>query len=264
MSGRAYILGAGHGQTLEYILKGKYENMLLFSFNASNQGGNIWSTEIGILDINEVDFRDGRISYEDCKRFTDLEYANDNAVSNGTSVIRADAALSTDQSTILIWMRDDGGFDRFSGYDFNEFCLQLYNSSSNTVSFKNNAAMKNACKFSFMGQAARMVEVPTSFQGIELSNSSSSVYSIYTVSGNEYSKDDEKKKTNKIYRFNSNGVLKKAGEIVHSYFNPTITYEIEGVKISGNNLLFGFVRSGTGVDKRKPLIMHIPKSVLQS
>ena len=122
--------------------------------------------------------------------------------------------------------------------------------------------MKEACKFCFTADTSRMLGVPTSFQGIELSNESNGVYSIYVVSGNENSAESQKA-TNRIYRITSNGVLKKAGRFIHPYFNPGVKYEIEGVKISGDNLLFGLVRAGTGVNKKNPFIMKIPKSTMQ-
>lgn len=261
--GRVTVNNAGHGQTLEYISKGDFSGSLLISLNANKVGDEYWSKEIGIARLSQLKFsnENSECNYDSFKRFTDLEYANKNGISNGTSVIRADAALSTDQSTILIWTRDNGGFDTFTAYDFNVFCSQLNNSGSDVVSFKNNSAMKNACKFSFMGQVSRMVEVPKSFQGIELSNISGGLYSIYLVSGSEYS-DDSKNTVNRIYRLNSNGVLKNAGKLLHSSFNPSVKYEIEGVKISGDNLLFGLTPGGTGADKTKPYIMKISKSFL--
>ncbi len=132
-----------------------------------------------------------------------MDYANDAGVTNHTQIVRADAALSTDQSTILIWTRNEIGLDMFTGYDFYTFCSELLNSASNTVSFKNNKYMKEACKFCFTAQTSRILGVPTSFQGIELSNEGNGVYSIYVVSGNE--KDNG---SNRIYRLNSNGILK--------------------------------------------------------
>ena len=248
------ITKAGHGQTLEYITKLPFTNSLLFSFNS--EGGD-WSTEIGILDLSKFN----TTPVCDCsafKRFIDLDYANDAGVTNHAQIVRADAALSTDQSTILIWTRNEIGLDMFTGYDFYTFCSELLNSASNTVSFKNNKYMKEACKFCFTAQTSRILGVPTSFQGIELSNEGNGVYSIYVVSGNE--KDNG---SNRIYRLNSNGILKKAGKITHPNLDPATDYEIEGIKISGNNLLFGLVPSGTSVYKKNPFIMKISKSILQ-
>lgn len=250
------VNNAGHGQTLEYITKGPAINSLLFSFHSLNG----WSTEIGLLDLSKFNTTSSCDSSE-FKRFVDLEYATSLNVSAATSITRADAALSSDQSTILIWTRSKER-DTFTGYDFYTFCSELSNSASNTVSFKNNKYMKEACKFCFTADTSRMLGVPTSFQGIELSNESNGVYSIYVVSGNENSAESQKA-TNRIYRITSNGVLKKAGRFIHPYFNPGVKYEIEGVKISGDNLLFGLVRTGTGVNKKNPFIMKIPKSTMQ-
>lgn len=265
--GRITITNAGHGQTLEYISKGDFADSLLFSLNARQDGNNIWSTEIGIVELSKLKFSDtnSNCNYDIFKRFTDLQCANDSGISNNTRIIRADAALSTDQSTILIWTRNDAGIDLFTGYNFSVFCSQLKNSSTNTVSFMNNNTMKNACKFCFAADTSRILSVPNSFQGIELSNENNGVHSIYIVSGNENPKEklEVPSKTNRIYRINSNGTLKKAGKIIHPYFNPGTKYEIEGVKISGDNILFGYVPSGDDVNKTTPYIMKISKSIMQ-
>lgn len=251
------VKNAGHGQTLEYITRGPFYGSLLFSFNSNKDANdNIWSTEIGILAFGPD------ITSPYIKKFTDLDCANESGTTNYAHIVRADAALSTDQSTILIWTRNDIGLDMFTGYDFYTFCSELANSGSDTVSFKNNKYMKEACKFCFAAQTSRILGVPTSFQGIELSNESNDVYSIYVVSGTENDNTNTNAK-NRIYRFTSNGVLKKAGKIIHDNFNSNVKYEIEGVKISGDNLLFGFVPAGTGVDKKHPFIMKISKSILQ-
>ena len=228
--GGVEINNAGHGQTLEYISKGSYVGSLLFSFNAfEDVNNNVWSTEIGILDLSKVDFEKENASYNYSifKRFTDFEYATASGNSSG-ALLRVDAALSTDQSTILIWKRGVSVYNEFIGYDFSTFCSELKNATTNTVSFKNNETMKKACKFYFTDE--NIDGLPTSFQGIELSNVSNGIYSIYTASGNENNT------TNRIYRLNSSGLLKKAGKIVHHYFNPGVQYEIEGIKISGDNL----------------------------
>lgn len=264
--GKVLIQNAGHGQTLEYITKGDFAGSLLFSFSSvKDDNGNNWSTEIGILELPRVEFTESGRIYNSAmfRKFTDLDYANEAGTTNHAKIIRADAALSTDQSVILIWTRSEIGLDMFTGYDFNVFCSELAASSS-TVSFKNNNNMKNACKFCFAAQTSRISDVPTSIQGIEVSSASNGGYSIYIASGTE--KNDG---TNRIYRLNSKGEVKKAVKIIHPYFNPGLFYEIEGVKISGDNLLFGLVRtkeSGTDtkkIDKTKPFIMKTLKSVLQ-
>lgn len=248
------VTDAGHGQTLEYIKNGDFAGSLLFSFNANSDN---WSTEIGILDMEKFNAT-SICDYSKFKRFTDLNYANTLGDTNPPKVIRADAALSTNQSTIIIWTRDEYGLDVYAGYDFDVFCSELKKSTSNTVSFKNNSTMAAKCQFCFIAEPTRVsIEVPKSFQGIELSNKSNGVHSIYIVSGNESNG------SNRIYRLTSSGIMKKAIKIIHPYFNPSIKYEIEGVKISGDNLLFGLVRAGSDADKKKPFIMKTLKSTFQ-
>lgn len=250
-----WLEDAGHGQTLEvYTYDG--ETYLLVSLKEYLDGDNVWSIQIGRVKYTPCT-QSNAIKYTDCKRFVQLTYANEDNISFGT-IKRVDAAISSDNSTILIWKRNIDNNNEMTGYDFNAFNEALSNAESNYVSFKNNATMQSNVEFSFNDEGV-VNSIPSSVQGVELSNEKNGLHSIYISSG------DEKNGDIKIYRFNSNGTKKAEKKITHTDFMNENLLEIEGIHIVGNTLQFLLVNStisGQAVNKQKQYIMNIDKQFL--
>lgn len=227
------LVGVGHGQTLDmYTYGGKTYFLVSCGSYHPEDSDYIWSTQIGRIcyKANTV------LNNTDIKRLTYLNYANKANTSFG-AVKRVDAALSTNKKQLLIWKRSQNGKNQFSVYDFSTINRLLSSSSGNTVSFKNNATLKNACTCSFDNPS----NMPPSFQGVELSDIADGLHSIYIASGNE-----KEHKANTLTRFNSKGVFRTKvtiddtgvwGIYNRGYINNT-TAEIEGVKIAGDKLQF--------------------------
>lgn len=186
------------------------------------------------------------------KRFTYLAYANKSAESFGY-LLRMDAALSSDKKTLLIWKRGNGN-QEFSGFDFDTFNAVLSASKSNTVSFKGNAKMKKACTFSFNDKNKKL-GIPTSVQGLEISDKSNGLHSIYICSGTENNIGGKLS----ISRFNSAGVKKSTICVSHKLGK---NMEIEGIHISGDNLQIGLCSTRSG-EKSTQYIFAVPKSKLK-
>ncbi|MBO4921118.1 MAG: hypothetical protein J5372_04310 [Lachnospiraceae bacterium] len=233
----------GHGETLE---KYTYNNNTYFwiSCGASqiSEADRVWSVQMGRIQyvgysMTALKNQSNLIDNTQIKRLVDLSYSNSNATSFGT-MRRSNSAISSDGQYLLIWKRSTSGTNQFSIYDFSTINSQLSSAIGNTVSFYGNNVLKNACTTSYnqSGMAA-------SVQGIDLSNISGGLHSIYQSSGNE---NDPDSGVNKIHRFNSAGVHKKEVTIddtgLWTAYNQSATHnaiaEIEGMKISGSYLLF--------------------------
>lgn len=241
------LISVGHGQTLEmYTYKG--ETFFLFACGENKAGSTYWSTQIGRIQYKA----NTKLKNKDIKRFTYLAYSNKSAESFG-ALHRMDAALSSDKKTLLIW-KHNGKKQQFSGFDFDTFNAVLSASKSNTVSFKGNAKMKNACTFTF-DDKSKNLGLPGSVQGLEISNKSDGLHSLYICSGTENIDGDRLS----ISRFNSAGVKKSKVYISHKFGKYM---EIEGIHISGDNLQIGLCSTKNG-DKSTQYIFTIPKSKLK-
>ena len=249
------LRNVGHGQTLDMYTYGGTTYFLISCGAAkADNGDTIWSTQIGRITYQANTVLDN----SSIKRLTYLNYSNKNNTSFGATR-RVDAALSSDKTKLLIWKRSQSGSNQFSVYDFAAINQQLSASSGNTVSFQNNATLKNACKFTINNPT----NMPTSVQGVELSNLADGIHSIYVASGNE-----AKGQALTITRFNTNGNFKKQVTIVDTgvwgiynrgeYSNALA--EIEGVKIAGESLQF--VLRDTD-NKNRQVIAYIDKSLLK-
>lgn len=169
------LRNVGDGQTLDMYTYGG-TTYFLVSCGAKADSDNIWSTEIGRITYcpNTV------LENSDIERLTDLTYSNDENVSFG-EISRVEAALSTDNTKLLLWKCSQSGSNQFSVYDFDVINQQLSSSADNAVSFQNNTALKNACD----ATVTDPVNMPTRIQGVELSDAVDGVHSIYITSGNE-------------------------------------------------------------------------------
>ena len=256
--------GAGHGQSLEvynHTYNGVTHTYLLVSCGYYRPSGETyyWSTQIGRIEFEENSVK----SNSELKRLTYLNYSNKTATSFGATK-RIDFALSSDKNYLLIWKRSQANVDEFSGYRFNTINACFDATSATSISFKSNTQLKNACTFTFQEPQ----NMPSSMQGLELSNLSNNLHSIYITSGNESS--SESGFSNYIYRFNSAGVYKATVKIndtgLWSAYNSSNTYnavaEIEGCKISGDNLQF-VLRDTNSSHGQYQIIASLNKSWLQ-
>ena len=105
--------------------------------------------------------------------------------------------------------------------------------------------------------------LPTSFQGVELSDvGSNNLRSIYIASG-----DESNGKSNKLYRYNTAGEYKNAKVIddtgVWTYYGSSslnLSCEMESVRLNGNYLMF--VLADTAGNKYRQVIAKVAKSNL--
>ncbi len=220
------------------------------------------------------------VKFTELKRFSGLEYANWYGYKDKDSfgkMQRTDAAVSADNSTILIWKRNWAGENEFSGFDFNRFNDILDGKvcgKYTSFNFKNISPQTAGLKFSFCDKNNQNLGIPNSIQGLEISNKGSNgLYSIYISSGNEgLNKGKEHDHDNVIYRFNSAGAYRSKKTIKRGNVSSA-PMEIEGIHImSGGRLSFLLVESMyennkprklEDVDKTEQYIMSINKDYLK-
>ncbi len=226
------LQNVGSGQTLDMYTYGGATYFLVSCGAKTDDSGNVWSTEIGRITYQP----DTVLDSSHITRLTDLNYSNKENTSFGETS-RVEAALSSDNTKLLIWKCSQNGSNQFSVYDFAAVNQELSASTGNTVSFQNNTVLKNACDSVFTDP----VNMPTRVQGVELSDAVNGVHSIYISSGNE--KEDIPLM---ITRYDTNGNLKKQVIVDDSgvwgiynrgqYTNEIA--EIKSVKLAGDKLQF--------------------------
>lgn len=225
------LQNVGSGQTLDmYTYEGATYFLVSCGAKADNSG-NTWSTELGRITYQP----DTVLDSSDITRLTELNYSNKENTSFGETS-RVEAALSSDNSKLLIWKCSQSGSNQFSVYDFAAINQQLSASAANTVSFQNNTVLKNACDSTFTDP----VNMPTRVQGVELSDAVNGVHSIYISSGNE-AEDIPMM----ITRYDSNGNLMKQVIVDDSgvwgiynrgqYTNEIA--EIKSIKLDGDKMI---------------------------
>ena len=263
----------GHGQTLEkYTYNGN--NYFLISCGLYQSGQNQWSVQLGRISysgytVEQLKYESNVVDNVDIKRLIDLSYSNDTGEYFG-AMRRMDAAIVTENSNsyLLIWKRCETSSgvkeNQFSVYNFDTVNYILSSSPGTVVSFWGNPSLRNACDIVFNNPS----QLPTSVQGVEISQRSNNKHSIYLSSGNESSS------SNKIYRYegtvgSSTGTYKKKvviddtgvwGLYGSQYENINLTAEIESVKISGNYLRFVLV--DTASDAQRQVLSQIAISEL--
>lgn len=238
------ITGAGHAQTLEqYTYEGT--TYLLVTLGNIEIDGNYWSKQLGRVEYTP----NKEIKSTDLKRYTYLAYANPSQNSFGATK-RVDAALSNDKSEIVIWKKNTNNKIEITGYNFSDFNYELSKSKTNDVTLKNNVTLR--CTFWFSNKDDSTIDFPDSFQGIELSNKSNGLNTIYIAGGNENPNVDGKAMM--IASYTSNGDLKKSIGILHSCL-PGLK-EIEGIHLNGNQLNIGLVPTAT-TDKNTQHIVQL-------
>ena len=251
------LRGVGHGQTLDMYTYGGVTYLLIscgsYQYTTDSGATAYWSTQIGRIQYSANTV----VSNSNIKRLIDLNYSNDTNTSF-SGVKRVDAALSSDKTKLLIWKRNQNDENQFSVYDFSVINQQLSSAPGYTVSFQNNTTLQNACSATVTNPSY----MPGSVQGVELSNASGGVHAMYVSSGNE-----AKSQNLRIVKFHSTGNYVDHVNIqdtgVWTLYGLSSSYnavaEIEGIKISGNDLQFVLVNTG---NKSQQVIAYIPKSSL--
>lgn len=262
----------GHGQTIEKYQYGGNTYFLISCGSYQPSGSQkYWSVQIGRISYtghtyNQLKYESNVVNNSDITRLVDLKYSNNNGT-NLSSLTRLDAALSSSGDSLLIWkygkklnsQNQEEDIYQFSVYDFSAINQALSNAPNNTVSFLNNSALANACSVTFQNPS----NLPTSFQGVELSDvGSNNLRSIYIASG-----DESNGKSNKLYRYNTAGEYKNAKVIddtgVWTYYGSSslnLSCEMESVRLNGNYLMF--VLSDTTGNKYRQVIAKVAKSNL--
>lgn len=239
----------GHGQTLEWF---EHKNKPFFwvTCKANTAYDKRWGTQIGRLE-----YQAGKtVDYTSITRFSHLSYANKSGKSFG-SAKRVDAALSSDKSKILFWVKDTDNEIQYSYYNtakLNAALDKKVSATSRYVPCTDNA-VKSACYDSFRQSGNNRVLPHGSCQGLEFSDA----LSIYIAGGAAGDTPQIAKMTGS----GSNFKFSYLAEIKHKKFNKTET-EIEGLQLKGDNVYFGISDKSKG-NPNPACIYSIPKSIFK-
>lgn len=224
---RMLLQNFGHGQTLEWFEhKGKPYFWVTCKANTVYKT-KYWGTQIGRLEYKA----NQTIDYTSITRFSHLSYANKSGKSFG-SVKRVDAALSSDKSKLLFWVKDTDNEIQYSYYNaakLNAALDKKVSASSKYIPCTDNV-VKSACYGSFRQSGSSRALPHGSCQGVEFSDATS----IYVAGG---AKGD----TPQIAKMTGSGSTYKysyLAEANHKSFNKTKT-ETEGLQLKGNDIYFG-------------------------
>lgn len=243
------LKGFGHTQTLEWF---EHNGQAYFwvGCKKNDDYDRLWAMQIG-----RIKYEAGAVieSYTDIVRFSNLNCVNKKASAYGY-VKRAEAALSSDRSTMAIWMMNTSGNVQISWYNtttLNSVLDAKENASSKHVSFEGNTTLKNACQGSFTQTAGNTTMPNGSCQGIEFSDGNA----LYMIGGSK----GEKPKISKIICYNGRYTYTSLVTISNSIFNGTQT-EPEGIQLKGDYVYFG-IADHADKDTKQQYIYSIPKSV---
>ena len=234
----------GHTQTLEYYTHN--ENAYFWvGCNANDLYDKKWAKQLGRIKY----VANSSVSYTSIYRFSSLSYANENGTSFGT-IKRADAALSSDGTTLLLWVQDTTGEIQYSSYDaeeLNDILDDLVQAGGQKYISFSNDDVAEACFGSFRQSGDNRVLPNGSCQGVEINDADS----IFIIGGNT----GETPKMAKLIGSGSSYSNSYLATISNNSFNTQT--ETEGIQLKGNYIYFGISDHNTGADK----IYSIPKSV---
>ncbi len=234
------LINFGHSQTLEAF---DYGNTSYFwiACKASTDTTHYWSTQVGRLE-----YKPGTtVDYTAIKRLSALAKANKDGKANGT-VKRADAALSSNKSILLIWSKNTDNVMQFTFYNAAKVNAALSSSSSKYVNC-DAAAIKNACISSFTMKNKFLIN--GSCQGLEVSDAKS----IYMASGGV-------EDTKWIFKLNSTGGIIGKAYIKNTNLSGQTKTEIEGLQLKGDDVYFGLCNHNEKGSGRQ-YIYSVPKGV---
>ncbi len=241
------IENGGHGSTLELSHKNGSDVYFLIATNSNIVNNTVYSNQLGIIKYEAG----ATIKNANIKRIKGIKYANTSGKEFCSAINSAVGALTPDKNKILIYARATG-IVQYSLYDYADFKNSL---STSPATFQNNTKLK--CNYSCTQSGSSIVLPNGQFQGIDISNLKSNIYSIYIASGNQkigndliISKMD--------YNINTKTLVYKKS--VHiSLFQGAFTdkYEMEGIHlINDSEIYIGLV----GNDKKQAYICSIKTS----
>lgn len=221
-------------------------------------------------------------NYTQITRFSNLNCANRTATSFG-SVYRVDAALSSDNSKVLLAVRsyefigdlnstsDVNNIEKYRSKDlqYSYYDSETLNealddieedTTTNHVSFKNNITLKNACEFSCVQQRGNLMLPQGSCQGVEFTNAQS----IYIAGNRSVSGADSGSSIGtdpqiaKLTKSNNTYIYSSCVDIVGIPFRA----EIEGLQIRNSKLYFIITKYPDLDGDGRPIhsVYSIPKS----
>ncbi len=235
------LIGFGHSQSLEYV-ETKTGNVYFVSACKEKAYSNpiaMWSTQIGRFYYSAGT----TINYSSIPRLSYINYANKNREKyNNAEVKRVDCALSSDRTTLYIWMKNENGNIQYSFYDMDEL-NDLFDNVDDTT--QSNTVASTDCKVARTGTAfvggcyqssANRILPNDSFQGCELSDGKS----IYISGGKKDQVPEMAKITGSIDNSKSyNYTYSKRVSISINKPSGVVGAEIEGIQLKGDYVFFG-------------------------
>ena len=230
---RMTMNNCGHGQSLDFYTYGGKEYLLMGCKSETTTTYN-WSHQMARFQYEAGKSYD----YTDLNRLSYMNYANKSASRLGTTKRVAGAVNG---SYMIFRIQTDEGTVTYSAYNTSKLNALLDASESVRM---DSADAKAACSFSFTQSGSNIIRPNDSFQGIDMSSTSS----IYLSGG----ADGE---TPQIARMNSSGSYLKLIKVTN-----VGSLEIEGVQCKRGNVYFTIV-PGTTADLKKNShkIYYIPE-----
>ncbi len=219
----------GHGQSLEWF-EHNNEAYFMVACKANSAYQSRWALQVGRIQYSPG----ANVDYTDIPRLSNINRANGTGTMHGSSK-RVDAALSSDKSKLIIWMKNTDNEIQYSIYNMNTLnglFDQKENQNSKYIEC-NSSSVKNAC-LGFFRQTtdATKVQPNDSFQGIELADGGS----IYISGG----KSGDSPKIAKMTGSGSSYNYTYCMTITHNDFNHQSSggTEIEGIQLKGDYVYF--------------------------
>ncbi len=280
-----------HGQTFEqFIYKKDGKEYYLLAGNAEKpdpKKKNAFATEILFMDSllfdarimngSALDFDDWKSDKTLFRRLKGLSYANFDAKRNGT-VKRADAAVSSDSSTLAIWTKMNGGKTQLSLYNLQKVSKLFFTKTQNKNPNKTKKTykyalsfgglfkkkLKKACYATYTAKVSsdlnHVLQPGGSFQSMDVEKVGST-WKVYITSGNE-----NKGQTLQISSITLEKGKNKVSEKKISHINFDSSKfkkaELEGCHVMGDNLEFLVAPAGT-VSKKEQYLYYTPRNTLE-
>ncbi len=278
------MMGFGHGQTFEqFHYKGKEQYLLSGNPDDSEKH---FSRDIVMMSpekfksIAEMRNESGEpinTSYKKLwektpkpyKKLIKANYANRSAKKAGR-LTRVDAAITSDNSTLVVWSKMKSAKVQLSLYDMKKICKKLYTKNKkgnykNSISF---ADLKKACYASrtveMKDKLSDAIQPGGSFQSVDVEKDKNGTWNVYITSGNEAKNKTLyiscitlKKGDNNKVKYN----IVKVNPIIDGY---TGKRELEGCHVVGSKLNFLVTPSGTGVSKKLQYICSVPLNKIKN
>ncbi|SKA72500.1 hypothetical protein SAMN02745111_02364 [Eubacterium uniforme] len=243
---RMTLTNFGHSQVLEYFSYNG-ESYFWIGCKASSESYN-WSTQLARVKF----VAGGTTDYTACKRLSSMNCANQTGTSLGT-VRRVEAALSTNKSYLLVWVRtyqiDENGNKSYYKTRFSIYNATSVNNALTAYTASNHvpctdSSIKAACISSFEyvpGDSSEGVLRYGSNQGLEINNSKQ----IYVASE---ARSNGQSQGKYIYKLSSSGTILKRVFFTGNTMGVGSTTEMEGLQIKDSKLYFALKDHSSGIN----------------